>query len=95
MAAATVFLMQNYSEEQFVNVGSGEDLTILELAQMVAQSAGFRGRIVTDASKPDGTPRKLMDVSRLKAMGWEPRVKLRDGIERTVREYRALVEAAA
>jgi GDP-L-fucose synthase len=95
MAAATVFLMQHYSEEQFVNVGSGEDLTILELARMVAQAAGFQGRIVTDASKPDGTPRKLMDVGRLKAMGWQPRIGLREGIERTVREYRAQVEAAA
>jgi GDP-L-fucose synthase len=95
MAAATVFLMQHYSEEQFVNVGSGEDLSILELAQMVARASGFQGKIVTDPGKPDGTPRKLMDVSRLKAMGWQPKIDLREGIERTVREYRAQVESTA
>ena len=95
LARAAVFLMANYSEEQFVNVGTGEDLTILELAQMVAQATGFRGRIDTDPAKPDGTPRKVMDVSRLKAMGWQPEVGLREGIERTVREYRAQLEAAA
>jgi len=89
LAEAAVFLMQNHSEEQFVNVGTGEDLTILELAQLVAQAVGFTGRIVTDPSKPDGTPRKLMDVGRLKALGWSPKIGLREGIERTVREYRA------
>jgi GDP-L-fucose synthase len=94
LAEAAVFLMQNYSEEQFVNVGTGEDLTILELAQMVAEAVGFGGRIVTDPSKPDGTPRKLMDVSRLRAMGWQPKIALREGIERTVREYRAQLVAA-
>jgi len=95
LAAAAVFLMQNYSEEQFINVGTGEDLTILELAQLVAEATGFQGRIVMDASKPDGTPRKLMDIGRLKAMGWAPRIGLREGIARTVREYRAQLEAAA
>jgi GDP-L-fucose synthase len=95
LAAAAVFLMKNYSEEQFINVGTGEDLTILELAQLVAAATGFAGRIETDPGKPDGTPRKLMDVSRLKAMGWRPKIGLREGIERTVREYRAQLGAAA
>jgi len=94
LAAAAVFLMENYSEEQFVNVGTGEDLTIRELAQLVAEATGYRGGIDTDASKPDGTPRKLMDVSRLKAMGWAPKIGLREGIERTVREYREQLEKA-
>jgi GDP-L-fucose synthase len=89
LAAAAVFLMENYSEEQFINVGRGEDLTIRELAQLVAEATGFKGRIETDPGKPDGTPRKLMDVSRLKAMGWSPKIGLKEGIERTVREYRA------
>lgn len=90
LAEAVVFLMQNYSGEQFVNVGCGEDLSVMELAEMIAQAVGFDGRIVTDPDKPDGTPRKLMDVSRLKAMGWVPRVGLQDGVKRTVREFRAL-----
>ena len=95
LAEAAVFLMQNYSEEQFINVGTGEDLTIRELAQLVADATGFKGEILNDPSKPDGTPRKLMDVSRLKAMGWRPKIGLRDGIERTVRDYRAQLAAKA
>ena len=87
MADASVFLMRNYSEEQFVNVGSGEDLSIRDLAGLVADVVGYSGRIVNDASKPDGTPRKLMDVSRLRAMGWAPRIGLREGIEGAYRWY--------
>lgn len=87
MADAAVFLMRNYSEEQFVNVGSGEDLSIRDLAGLVADVVGYSGRIVNDASKPDGTPRKLMDVSRLRAMGWAPRIGLREGIESAYRWY--------
>jgi len=89
LAAAAVFLMKNYSDEQFINVGSGEDLTIRELAEMVAQVVGYTGSIVTDPSKPDGTPRKLMDVSRLSTLGWSPRIPLREGIERTYGEFQA------
>ncbi|MBW7935413.1 MAG: GDP-L-fucose synthase [Gemmatimonadaceae bacterium] len=80
LADAAVFLMQNHSGEQFVNVGTGTDLTILELAQLVADVVGFTGAIVTDPSKPDGTPRKLLDVSRLEAMGWKARIGLREGV---------------
>ncbi|MCZ2415183.1 MAG: GDP-L-fucose synthase [Burkholderiales bacterium] len=80
LADAAVFLMQNHSGEQFVNVGTGTDLTILELAQLVADVVGFTGAIVTDPSKPDGTPRKLLDVSRLDAMGWKARIGLREGV---------------
>ena len=87
MADAAVFLMRHYSEEQFVNVGSGSDLSIRALAELVAEVVGFQGRIVNDTSKPDGTPRKLMDVSRLRAMGWSPRIGLREGIEGAYRWY--------
>jgi len=80
LADAALFLMQNYSGEQFVNVGTGTDLTILELAQLVAGVVGFKGSVVTDPSKPDGTPRKLLDVSRLEAMGWKARIGLREGV---------------
>jgi GDP-L-fucose synthase len=82
-ADALVFLMMNYSEEEHVNVGSGEDVTIDELAQLVSRIVGFKGRIVHDTSKPDGTPRKLMSTKKLNEMGWKPRVDLETGIRNT------------
>ena len=80
-ADAMVHLLKTYSGAQQVNVGSGEDVTILELTRMVAEVVGFEGEIVTDPTKPDGTPRKLMDVSTLFATGWRPRFGLRDGLQ--------------
>ena len=71
-----------------VNVGSGEDLTILELARLVAEVVGFEGEIVTDPTKPDGMPRKLLDSARLNGLGWKPRIGLKDGIAETYRWYR-------
>lgn len=83
VADALVFLMERYDEQPFVNVGWGEDLTIAELARMVAEVVGFGGALTFDASKPDGMPRKLLDTSRLRALGWSPRIPLREGIART------------
>lgn len=80
LASACVFLMQNYSEEQFINVGFGSDLSIKQLAETVRSVVGYPGEIQWDTSKPDGTPRKLMDSSRLFALGWKPKVQLEDGI---------------
>ncbi len=80
LADACVFLMQNYSEEQFINVGSGSEITIKELSETIGRIVGFNGHIVWDTAKPDGTPRKLMDSSRLFALGWKPRVGLEEGI---------------
>jgi len=88
-ADACVFLMQNYSDFQHVNVGSGEDLTILELAQLVCEVVGFTGAIVTDTSKPDGTPRKLMSADKLRGMGWSPSIALREGVEQTYKWFLA------
>ncbi len=88
LADACLFLMQHYSDEQPINVGCGEDLTILELAQLIAQVIGYSGRFELDAARPDGTPRKLLDVSRLAALGWRPRVDLRTGIRITHDWYR-------
>lgn len=88
-ADALVFLMKNYSGEEHVNVGSGTDLTILELAETVKRIVGFRGEIVRDTTKPDGTPRKLMDAGKLRAMGWKPQVSLEEGIGRVYAWYRA------
>jgi GDP-L-fucose synthase len=83
LGAAAVFLMENYSDEAFVNVGVGSDVSIRELAEIVKEVTGFQGRIVQDTSKPDGTPRKLMDVSRLDSLGWNAQVELREGVAQT------------
>lgn len=87
LADAAVFLMENYSGEGIVNVGVGEDITIRELAELVSDVVGYEGEIVNDTSKPDGTPRKLLDVSRLHAQGWKARVALRDGVADTYRWF--------
>ncbi|MFB6815953.1 GDP-L-fucose synthase family protein [Streptomyces sp. NPDC056347] len=83
LAAACLLLLERYDGEEPVNVGCGSDLTIRELASLVRDVTGFRGSVGWDTSKPDGTPRKLLDVSRLAALGFEPRITLRDGIART------------
>lgn len=83
LADACVFLMLNYDSEELVNVGWGEDVSIQELAEIVRDTVGFGGELVFDSSKPDGAPRKLLDVSRLTALGWSPRVPMRDGIAMT------------
>ena len=83
LADACVFLMERYEDEQHINVGTGEDLTIRELAELVAETVGYRGRIAFDPTKPDGMPQKRLDVRRLQALGWRPRIPLRDGIRQT------------
>jgi GDP-L-fucose synthase len=80
LADACVFLLQNYSGEQHVNVGCGEDLTIRELAETIAGVVGYSGRLAFDTSKPDGTPRKLLNVTSLRAMGWQARIPLEQGL---------------
>lgn len=83
LADALYLLMQTYDDPTFVNVGAEEDITIAELANMMAATAGFSGKIVFDPSRPDGTPRKLLDVSKMRALGWQPRVALREGLRNT------------
>jgi GDP-L-fucose synthase len=83
LAAAILYLLQAYDAEPIVNIGWGEDLTIRELAELMMSVIGYRGRLLFDPSKPDGAPRKLLDVSRVNALGWRPKVKLREGIEST------------
>ncbi len=87
MADACVYLMKTYSDDPHVNVGSGSDIAIGVLAELVAQVVGFEGSVVRDETKPDGTMRKLMDSSRLYATGWRPKVELRDGIEGAYRDF--------
>lgn len=88
LADACVHLMAQGYDGPLVNIGTGEDVTIRELAQTVMEVIGFRGRIVYDASKPDGTPRKLLDVSRLAALGWRARTSLREGIAKAYEDFR-------
>lgn len=83
LADACLFLMEGYDGERIVNVGVGEDISIAELAELVQRVVGFQGRIVLDPSKPDGTPRKLLDVSRLRELGWSARIGLEEGIRET------------
>jgi len=89
LAQAAMFLMQNYDGEQIVNVGTGEDLTIAELARLMQEITGYRGQLVFDRNKPDGTPRKLLDVSKLHALGWRHKIGLEDGIVDTYSWYQA------
>jgi GDP-L-fucose synthase len=77
---AVVFLMKTWSDEEPINIGTGADVTITDLARLIADVVGFTGRFVFDASKPDGTPRKLLDVSKLTALGWSPHIDLAAGI---------------
>jgi GDP-L-fucose synthase len=88
LAAAVVQLGSSYNSSQHLNIGTGEDLTIKELAELVAELSGFKGEIAWDSSKPDGTPRKVLDVSKAKALGWEPKISLRDGIASTIAWYK-------
>lgn len=87
LADACVFLMNNYSGNETVNVGSGEEISIAQLAQTVAKVLGYSGKIIFDASKPDGTPRKLLDVSKLQSLGWKNKTSLEQGIELAYRDF--------
>jgi GDP-L-fucose synthase len=88
LASAVVLLGDVYDSKEHLNIGTGEDLTIKELAELVAQLAGFSGEIAWDATKPDGTPRKVLDVSKAKSLGWAPQISLRDGIASTIAWYK-------
>ena len=87
-ASALVHVMKHYSDHEHINVGSEEEVSILELAQLIAKHAGFEGKIIKDTTKPDGTFRKLMDGSKLRALGWTPSIRLDDGVRDTVAYYR-------
>ena len=89
LAAACLRLLDVYDEDEHINVGVGDDVTIAELAALVADVVGYSGEVEWDAAKPDGTPRKLLDVSRISALGWEPQIGLAEGIGSTYEEYRS------
>jgi len=93
LADACVFLMHKYDSSEIINVGCGEDISIGEVASLIRETVGYRGEIVFDTSKPDGTPRKLLDVSRLTALGWRPRIPLREGLADFYRAYLSSIPA--
>ncbi|MFA5831837.1 MAG: GDP-L-fucose synthase [Bacteroidota bacterium] len=88
MADACIFLMNTYDGNEFVNIGTGEDVTILEVAQLIKEIVGYQGVLEFDATKPDGTPRKLLDVSRINALGWKATVSLKDGLVKAIDWYK-------
>jgi GDP-L-fucose synthase len=93
LADACVFVMKSYSDLQFLNVGTGEDTTIAEFARLVSDVVGYRGKIGFDTSRPDGTPRKLLDVSRLDALGWRATTPLREGLQHMYADFLARYDA--
>lgn len=90
VADALVFLMENYEDSDIINLGTGVDISIYDLAYLIAKKVAYRGEILWDATKPDGMPRKCLDISRLTSLGFQPKVDLEQGIERTIDEYRQL-----
>jgi len=94
LADAIIYLLTNYDDGAIVNIGWGEDITIRDLAELVMAASGFQGRLVFDSSKPDGTPRKLLDTTRLTALGWRPKIPLEAGIESTYAWFREHVAEA-
>ena len=95
LATACLHLLGLENPPDWVNVGTGEDVTILDLAKLVAETTGFAGEILTDPSKPDGTPRKLLDISKIKATGWQPVVPFRDGLAAAYQDFKATLQAGA
>ncbi len=87
LADACLFLLENYSEEQFINIGSGREISIRQLSELVSRTVGYKGEIVWDSSKPDGSPRKLMDSSRLFALGWRPKIDLETGLKMAYEDF--------
>jgi GDP-L-fucose synthase len=89
LASACLLLLEKYDSPEIINVGCGEDIAIRELAELICDVIGFDGELAWDTTKPDGTPRKLLDVSKIRALGWKPAITLRDGIARTYEWFRA------
>ena len=87
LAKACIFLMKRYNDSDMINIGTGIDVSILELAHLIGENVGFKGKILFDSSKPDGTPRKLLDVSKINALGWRAAVPLAEGVKRTIEWY--------
>jgi GDP-L-fucose synthase len=87
LADACYFLLQNYNEQGLVNIGCGTDVSIKELAELIVTEVGYEGMLVFDKTKPDGTPRKLMDISKINNIGWKAKIELKNGIQQTIKEF--------
>lgn len=93
LADACLFTMQNHSGDEFLNVGTGKDISIMEVAKLISEIIGFKGEVVTDTSMPDGTPLKCSDVSRINTLGWKAKIGLKEGLEKTIALYQGIVKA--
>jgi GDP-L-fucose synthase len=91
LSDACYFLLQNYNEQGIVNIGCGADISIKELAELIVSEVGYEGQLIFDTTKPDGTPRKLMSIEKLKSIGWEPKIKLQKGLKQTISEFKKLI----
>jgi GDP-L-fucose synthase len=89
LASACLFLLEHYDDDSHINVGPGKDITVAELAHLIAEVVGYEGKLTFDTSRPDGTPRKVLDVSRLDALGWTPSISLKDGLTSMYQWYLA------
>ena len=87
LADACYFLLQNYNEQGLMNIGYGTDVSIKELAELIVSEVGYKGQMIFDSTKPDGTPRKLMDVIKINTLGWKAKINLKEGLQKTIREY--------
>jgi len=92
LADACVYLMKHYNDRKPVNVGVGEDISIIQLAELIKELVGFKGRIVLDATKPDGTPRKILDVSKLHSLGWRHKISLKEGLHQVYEDYKTTIQ---
>jgi GDP-L-fucose synthase len=92
LADACVFLMKHYNEKSPINVGVGEDISIIQLAELIKEMVGYDGRIVLDATKPDGTPRKILDVRKLHALGWRHKINLKEGLQQVYEDYKSTIQ---
>jgi len=90
LADAVLFLMKNYSDNEIINIGTGVDISIKSLAEMIALEVGYQGRLIFDSTRPDGTPRKILDISKIIKMGWIPTINLKNGINKTIEEFNKL-----
>jgi GDP-L-fucose synthase len=90
IASACLYFLENHQSPNFINVGWGSDVSIKELAQLIGSIVGFKGEIVWDTSKPDGMPRKCMDVTQMENLGFRPKITLEEGIKKTIKEYKQL-----
>lgn len=93
LAEACLFLMERYDDGEIINIGTGEDITIAELAALIQSLTGYKGKLEYDTSKPDGTPRKLLDVGKITSLGWKPKVSLREGLRKTIDWYLSSVQS--